>query len=251
MDNCPPANPNDPLNAGGIGSGFEKDKVNPQDVRGGLDYLCSQGWSPVLMTGYLRDTLIRVWSDPDGFIIPSMSQYLWNAADGNGIIIEPSYRFDPNTVGRRPAIFIKRNRVQLKPTGLSGGLIQGYDGNPTIGKGSTSYRETVFIGSHTLFLVGSKAGFTEALVNETVSRMLPFLNVIQNKLNLKILLLSEIGDVSKLEEYSDSFVVPITIAWAFSQVWALTDNSLPMKAPDLSLLLTDSQITLASTIYPN
>jgi hypothetical protein len=179
-----------------------------------------------------------------------MTQYLWNNPNGRGIIIEPSYKFSPELIGQRPAIFIKRNAVKLKPMGLNGGLSQGYTGDLTVGIGSVSLRETLFIGSHTLFCLGSKAGFTEAIATEIVDRLLPFLTPIAFRLNLKILLLSEIGDLSKLKEYSDSFVVPITIAWAFTQSWEIVDNSLPMKAPDLSVLLGDKP-TISSTIYPH
>ena len=78
-----------------------------------ISYLCDNGWQPLLITGFLRDLLIRQWANPANIISPEMKQYVWKEQVNSGILIESVYRYRPDLVEKRPAIMIKRNAFKL------------------------------------------------------------------------------------------------------------------------------------------
>ena len=63
-----------------------------------ISYLCDNGWQPLLITGFLRDLLIRQWANPTNIISPEMKQYVWKEQVNSGILIESVYRYRPDLV---------------------------------------------------------------------------------------------------------------------------------------------------------
>ena len=43
--------------------GVDKDACKTQSTIN-ISYLCNNGWQPLLITGFLRDLLVRQWSGP-------------------------------------------------------------------------------------------------------------------------------------------------------------------------------------------
>jgi len=198
-----------------------------------LSSLCSRGWQPVMLTGFLRNFLMDQWSSPVNIFNFDLQQFVWSQGPDSGILIESVTRFVPETVGKRPAILIKRNRMKFTEMGL-GGRVQGVIDTPTE-KGAITEHTSSVAGSHTLFCLHYTGMTAEMLATEVTSQVLEFSLPIRSKLDLQQFAVLEVGAVHKLREGADSFVVPITIGWTYEAAWRLKLQSLPLKTFQLEL----------------
>lgn len=211
-----------------------------------VDFLCSNNWQPILVTGFFRDFLIRQWSSAQNILSPELKQYLWKEQPDSGILIETVHRFRGDIVEKRPAIMIKRNSFRNLPMGfahqIQGEGLVAY----TNEKGAITRYSTHFVGSHTLFCIHQTGASTEILATEVQNQVLEFSPVIRKKLRLLQFNVAEIGAIQELEESTENYVVPITVSWAYQHTWELREESLPLQAVSLSSFLGDNDISLKS-----
>lgn len=218
-DWCPP--PSD--------GGLDKDACKPQSTIN-TSYLCANGWQPLLITGFLRDLLIRQWSDPSNIIAPELKQFVWSEDQTSGILIESVYRFRADLVEKRPAIMIKRNSFRNMQTGFAGQM-QGlgsaaYENE----KGAISRHTTLFVGSHTLFCIHGTGASAEILASEVMAHLVGCLWPIRRHLGLRQFSVTEVGAIQELEESTENYAVPITVGWGYEHTWQLREESLPLQA---------------------
>lgn len=202
-----------------------------------VSYLCEQGWQPLLITGFLRDLLIRQWADPVNIIAPELKQYVWSEGVTSGILIESVHRYRADLVEKRPAIMIKRNSYRNMPIGFVGQSFGGGISKYPNEKGSISQHATLFIGSHTLFCIHGTGASTEILATEVQNHILACMYPIRRHLDLRQFSVTEVGAIQELEESSENYVIPITIGWGYEQTWELKDDSLPLQGVSLGVLL--------------
>lgn len=197
-------------------------------------YLCEQGWTPLLITGTIRDFLTRQWSDPANVTTPILKKQLWSEGPDTGILIESSARFRADVVAKSPSIFIKRNSVKLEIPGMFGGESLGA-GNIAYAneKGAHHIFDAWVTGSHTLFCVSSLPAATETLAIEVLIQVLTFSPVFRRQLELHGFMPFEMGPVQPLKSADDRYVVPITIAWTYQHSWDLFEESLPLQKVEL------------------
>ncbi len=212
-----------------------------------VSYLCDNGWQPLLITGFIRDLLIRQWADPNNIISPEMKQYVWREQVGSGILIESVYRYRPDLVQKRPAIMVKRNAFKDMPLGLGGGFIFGgglaaYETE----KGAISRHATVFVGSHTLFCIHGTGASTEILAAEVLGHLIACMWPIRQNLGLRNFSVTEIGAIQELEESTENYVIPITVGWAYEHAWELRQESLPVQGFSFTGVLDGDDISLNS-----
>ncbi len=209
-------------------------------------YLCNNGWQPLLITGFLRDLLVRQWSNSQNIVIPENKQYLWSEGDTSGILIESVYRYRADLVQLRPAIMIKRNSFRNMQTGFGGQIMGGgmvaYENE----KGAISRHTTLFVGSHTLFCIHGTGASTELLATEVMTHLVACLHPIRQHLGLRQFSVTEVGAIQEIEESSENYVVPITIGWGYEHTWELKEQSLPLQAVNLTSILGDDNISLSS-----
>jgi hypothetical protein len=48
---------------------------------------------------------------------------------------------------------------------------------------------------------------------------------------------TEVGAVSELEESRESYVIPVTVGWAYGEMWKLSREALKLRKVPLSVLL--------------
>lgn len=212
-------------------------------------YLCENGWQPLLITGFLRDLLVRQWSDPTNIISPEMKQYLWSEGQTSGILIESVYRYRADLVEKRPAIMIKRNSFRNMQTGFAGQM-QGFGmGAYENEKGAISHHTTLFVGSHTLFCIHGTGASTEILASEVMSHLVACLWPIRRHLELRQFSVTEVGAIQEIEESNENYVVPITVGWGYEHVWQLKEESLPLQSVSLTGLLGGNAEVALGTSY--
>jgi hypothetical protein len=212
-----------------------------------ISYLCDNGWQPLLITGFLRDFLIRHWADPQNIIAPELKKFVWSEQPTSGILIESVHRYRADIVEKRPAIMIKRNSFRNMQTGISGQIFGGgfvaYENE----KGAVSQHTTLFVGSHTLFCIHGSGASTEILATEVMLQLTAFLHPIRMNLGLRQFSVAEVGAIQELEEAKETYVVPITVGWGYEHTWELKDDSLPLQSISLtSILGVDDEIGLGT-----
>jgi hypothetical protein len=96
--------------------------------------------------------------------------------------------------------------------------------------------DTFWLGSHTLFCLAGEGGEVEKLAAEVWGELIAFAGIMRGPANLLRMEVVEVGDVAVLEESSQHFAVPITVAYGFQQGWRVYPAARPLKSIDLAIL---------------
>lgn len=191
--------------------------------------LCSRGWQPILITGLLRDVLIRHFSAPSGIREPDLRNLIWQPGNTTGILIESLQRWRGELVDKRPAVILKTNaRQNFRPVwkNLSGETPQGQRDFTTF-----------WIGSHTLFCLNGSGASTEILATEVETQLTEFSQVLQESLGLFRFQVVEVGEASKIEESRVGWAIPVVVGWAYEHTWRTELESLKVRKIPLSFLV--------------
>lgn len=202
-----------------------------------VNYLCENGWQPLLITGFFRDLLTRQWSDPTNIVSPEMKQYVWSENKTSGILIESVYRYRSDLVEKRPAIMIKRNSFKNMQTGFGGQIFGAGAAAYENEKGAISRHTTLFVGSHTFFCIHGTGASTEILASEVMAHLIACIHPIRQHLGLRQFSVTEVGAIQEIEEASENYVIPITVGWGYEHTWQLRLESLPLQDVSITGIL--------------
>lgn len=194
-----------------------------------ISNLCSKGWRPIMLTGLLRDLLTRHFQ-PRLVEDTDLRSLIWREdAKDTKILIESIHRWRGELVEFRPAIIVKRNTYQNMRIGI--GDLVGADG-----RGQNRY-STFWVGSHTVFCIHGTGAGVEILATEVQRELTQFAPELRKTLGLKKWSVTEVGAISEVEEAKESFVVPITVGWAYEENWTIELESPKLRRIGLSALL--------------
>lgn len=202
-----------------------------------LHELCTKGMRPLVMTGalvgWLRNHFSRAQNLEDRGLALSSTEMVWSSQPETSTIAIESYtRFDPSLVESRPALIVKRNAWKHVRLGIDNRLL-GYD-TPD---GSQDYHN-LWQGSHTVFVIAREGGECEKLATEVYRELNQFAPLMREVLKLHRLEMVDLGDMGRLEEASENFVVPITIAYAAQESWKLSPQSPPLRRVYLNAMVS-------------
>lgn len=192
------------------------------------------GWRPLMITGLLRDLLVRHFASPTTIEEDDLRHLVWREDQRTGILIESIHRWRGDLVEKRPAVIIKPNGRQNVRWG-----IQDYAGAD--GQGNKLY-QTFWVGSHTLFCIHGSGASAEILATEVQRELTEFHPVITQYLKLYAWQVTEVGGIAELEEAKESFVVPVTVAWNFSELWKVSLEALKLRKIPLGIMLDGALI---------
>lgn len=192
---------------------------------------CSIGPRAWLLTGFLREWLQQHFSTAGGIEHPELRSLLWRAMDDSPILIESVTRWLPEQTETRPAVVIKRNDWSVDRVGI-GDFLQG-DSDLT----GTDHYSILLTGSHTLFCIARNAQQAEILAAEVYREFLQFGPAIRQALDLKRFLVAGAGALALLEEAAQTYVVPVTVGYAFEEKWMLIPHAPVLKRIELRKLL--------------
>lgn len=193
--------------------------------------ICSLLPQDLLMTGMLRNVLMRHFSHGTYIEHPSLRKLVWKDGDGPGILIESIHRWTPNNTELRPAVLVKRNDCDNMRRGW-GDIRQG----PATDKFGHEHYVTFWTGSHTLFCIGGTGGQAELLGTEVQRELTQFGPKLLQYLDLKAFRVLKRGAVGMVEEATQNFVVPVTVGYGFEERWVLRQQAPPLRHISLSLL---------------
>ena len=205
------------------------------------DSLCENGWQPLLLTGLFRDMLIRHFSDPKELRSEDLRQFIWKPGADSGILIESAYRWRGDLVEKRPAILVKRNAYRQRRLGIRDEMI-GAGTDSALFKnerGAHTIHTVNWMGSHTIFCIHGTGASCEILASEVVDELTVFTPAIRQQLLLEDFQVTEVGEISELEEATENYVIPITVGWVYNKTWQLKLESLPLRKVVQDLNLKD------------
>ena len=185
--------------------------------------LCSYGMRPHVMTGFLRQLLIGHFSDPQNIEDPKIRRVIadvgvWKSTDSglnpSGILIESITRWTPNATDKQPAILIKRNGWKWNSS------VVGDRAQTNYYTGEVSY-SGFWEGSHTLFCLAQNGAETEFLATEVVKFLILFSPLIREQMNFFKFYVAEVGGVGEVQEVTQGYAVPVTVAYVAEEAWTL------------------------------
>ena len=182
-----------------------------------------------MLTGLVRDILIRHFSTPSNVEEPDLRHLVWRDDERTGILIESVHRWRGELVEKRPAVIVKRNAYQNLRLAMG-------DRSGITEDGHYEY-STFWVGSHTVFCLHRSGASVEILATEVQRELTEFAPVIVQYLGLLKWAVTEVGEISEIEEAKETFVVPITIGWAYEEEWRVELESLKLRKIPLSVLL--------------
>jgi len=200
------------------------------------------GLQPHIITGVLLQVLREHFREDTRLDNEYLSKFVWVPKDTDkivcdpvrtSIIIDPIYRWDRVTTQARPGIIIKRNAIKPEKIGFSH--------NTYIGLGSDSLPEAgtkhtmMFRGSHTIFCIATDGGAVEVLSTEVATHLAQFAPVLQSEFGFNHFYLSQIGEVTVLEEEKENYVVPVAFEYAYQNNWVLAKQEPRLKTVSLKV----------------
>lgn len=191
--------------------------------------ICSVGWRPHLLTGFLLEWLRHHFSDAGQIEDVDLVNTLWKADNTTNILIESITHWKPELTEKRLAVIAKRNDISNRRLGIDDRMM-GLVGP----KNSVAYA-TYFEGAHTLFCIGKQGTEVEKLAAEVYRELAEFGPTVRQVLNLHKFMVQSIGAIFKIEEAKDSFAIPVNVMYAFEEAWSITPRAPILKRIDLAV----------------
>ena len=196
---------------------------------------------PLILTGIFISLARQHFSRADNLREDSLRESLWNPDDTKSkILIESVTRWKTNVVQQRPAIMVKRGNIQLDESLSIGDMYQAHSqtyinrGNKKV-VDSGNYFAIMLLSSHTLFCIGNTGAEAETIGTEMYFQLLEFMPIIRDEFNLKRLRVDNLGQVAKLEESSEHWVVPVSVSYAFTHTWSVDKLGPELKSISLAV----------------
>jgi hypothetical protein len=187
------------------------------------------GWRPLLITGLIRDLLVRHFANPANIEDKELKGYDWREDERSGILIESVFRWRGDNVEKRPALLFKRNAYQNLRWGIADYVRETEDGHVEFCTG--------WAGSHTVFCIHGSGASAELLATETQRELHQFAWVVQRYLGLLRWGVTQVGAIAEVEEARGNFVVPVTVGWAYQESWRLELESMKLRRLPLNAYL--------------
>lgn len=210
--------------------------VNPDEFNLELitpDALCTYGPRPYLMTGALVQAIRQHFSDRFNVEEAPLRDAVWSPDPATAIVIESSTVWKPELSGTRPAVVVRRDDYTASSRGINDQI-----GSADI-QGNTHFC-AFYQGSHTIFCIASEAGEAERLGSEVARELRHSGPALRWYLKLHKFKLAQHGRLVTLAEAAGSYVVPLTVAYAFEDTWTLEPHAPRLRKVALTALIKDA-----------
>lgn len=184
-----------------------------------LSALRSFGYTPLLVTGTLRQLLLQHFADPDHIQNGRLRKYLedagvWQTPGQIALVIESAARWMPEKAGVRPAILLKEGNWEYNQMLIGNLAWVEADTGEEVSLG-------MWRGTHTILVIGVDAAETQVLATEIAKLLVWFAKTIANALELHDFRLVQIGETHALQESREHYVVPLQLTYAAEERWSV------------------------------
>lgn len=195
----------------------------PYNVDCEISSLISTGLRVNTLTGIILHLLTRHFASESLIADPRLKRFLWRPdITASKILIIPIFEWETQQVQQRPALTVKRNAIRSDKLAIGDGLA--LNAPPSLSQIPSNVPPTLqigFRGSHTVFAISTKPMEAELLAAEVATRLSQYAQVITREFNFHEFRLEEIGEVARMEEHVENFVVPVTVAYTYIDAWQL------------------------------
>jgi len=147
------------------------------------------------------------------------TQFKYNSDPSKSkLVIEPSYEFKPELCQQRPGLFIKRGPIAPKGIGRSGtdDLLR-Y-------KEDASKEYLILSRSNILVMcISSLPGEAELLSWESCQLLIAMAPILKRDYNFIIFNVEQIGELNKMDEYKEFWLVPISVSLGYAEPWRIKE----------------------------
>jgi hypothetical protein len=178
--------------------------------------------------------MTQKFSNANNIVQSGLKDKIWTDDETTKILILPITSWEPTLTEKRPGIITKRQELKHVRLGIDNRVMGGSSNGPS-GRG-TQYYATCLQGSHTLFCIAGESGEAEQLGMEVGYEVLKFAPLMRVLLDFIRIELVGIGELVKLEEASENFMVPVNIAYAFRAEWSISAQDEPILTSIQTLL---------------
>lgn len=200
--------------------------TNPQINDNQYSSVCTLGWRPLLLTGFILEWMRHHFSAAGQIEDSDLVNTLWKADNTTNILIDSVTRWNPSLTEKRPGLLVKRNDINVESMLIDDKALAQID--------PVQYC-TFFKGSHTIFCITKEGAEAEKLGTEVYREISQFAPVVRRILNFQKLKLQSVGAVFKIEEAKETFAVPITLMYAFQEIWQINSCAPKLKQINLSV----------------
>lgn len=183
---------------------------------------------PYIITGVFIQFTRCHFFDANNIVNEKLKGYLWTDSPDTKLQIEPAFKWDATKVQKRPALFFKREHVQVNSNfALDAGKHTSHfnmNGNHT-GMDLTNFIQ----GGHSIICVGQTAAEAENLGFEVFFRYLEYRKPLQKEANLGTLNIMGISPAQKVDENKENWMVTINLSWIYSYDWTLYQEAPILK----------------------
>lgn len=190
----------------------------PQLRLSDLPYLCPYYPRPQILTATFVQWMIQHFSSMTNLEQTPLRNKIYNEIIAqSGLLITTDTSFEPEKIEKRPAIVVKRNAWRGLRLGIGNRMMSAVepDGN--------EYFSKLWQGSHTLFCIAGEGAEAEILASEVTREINGFSEVVRRAVDLHRLEVLEHGPPAKLEEASENYAIPVTVAYAWQDRWGITE----------------------------
>jgi len=203
------------------------DGTLPEERLRKLSAVCSFGHTPRLMTGIIRQILMQVFVDEQNVRNSHLRNYLrrngvWSEGVDSGLYIESLLRWRPELTESRPALVIKEGDWEWMRVGI--GDQAGVDWR----SGKESFLG-YWKGTHTVFAIGGEGPETQILGAEVAKLLLWYGSMIADQMRLHRYVPLQLGAPQALQEATENYVVPVSVAYVAEEQWGLTPDAPRLK----------------------
>lgn len=186
--------------------------------------LCQSARRQLQITGILQLWLSQHFSVAGNIVETGLQQRIWTAdPQTTKIQIIPHFDWRPQNTEQRPTLLIKAQELKYQRLGIDNRLMGG--GPPNDARLIYSAAQQ---GGHTVLCLAGEGGEAYQLASEVYYELMKFSPAMRAILNLLKIEPTGIGEITKLEEATENFAIPVNIAYSFMDTWEVTSLDDPV-----------------------
>lgn len=185
--------------------------------------LCLGGMTDELITGMTVNLLRRhftVWKNLEDPYLQK-EDFAWKKGEDRGVLIDALEDWEPGAASHRPALLIRLNDVDDERIAIGDKVSEDDQGNAAY--------TTLCVGSNTVVCLAGNAREAKALASEVRRQLRWFGNPISRVARLVRWRVLKKGQAVQVQESTDNWMVPVTVGWAYTESWTLTQVARPLR----------------------